>query len=91
MKNSEIYANLVDVSSQNLLLMEDQWKRKRPLWNYMMLKGYPMRTIARKLGVSATRVLRWIRTFAEKTYARADPGSAKVVEIDEMWHYVDSN
>lgn len=52
--------------------------------------GLSMRAIARKLGVSATSVLRWIRTFAEKTYAKPEPANVDVVEIDEMWHYIDS-
>lgn len=47
-------------------------------------KGLSMRTIARKLGVSATSVLRWVRAFAEKTYEKPEPGEVNVVEIDEM-------
>lgn len=52
--------------------------------------GLSMRSIARKFGVSATSVWRWIRAFAEKTYAKPEPTDADVVEIDEMWHYIDS-
>lgn len=52
--------------------------------------GLSMRAIARKFGVSVTSVWRWIRAFAEKTYAKPEPTDADVVEIDEMWHYIDS-
>jgi len=53
-------------------------------------KGLSMRSIARMLDVSATSVLRWIRVFAEKTYKKPEPDSVDVVELDEMWHYVNS-
>lgn len=56
----------------------------------LYVTGLSMRAIARKLGVSATTVLRWIRTCAQKTYAKPAPAKVNVVEIDEMWHYIDS-
>ena len=37
--------------------------------------------------VSTPAVLRWVRLFAEKTYAKPEPAEAVIVELDEMWHY----
>ena len=53
-------------------------------------RGLSMRSIACMLEVSATSVMRWIRNFAEKTYEKPQAGHARVMELDEMWHYVKS-
>ncbi len=52
--------------------------------------GLSMNAIARLLKVSTPAVLRWVRTFAEKSYEKPEPGEAVIVELDEMWHYLGS-
>ena len=52
--------------------------------------GLSFNAIARIYGVATSTVMRWVRTFAEKTYEKPEPGQAVIVELDEMWHYVHS-
>lgn len=52
----------------------------------LYLKGLSFRAIGQLLGVSATAVLKWIRTFSEQFQARPLPGKAEVVELDELCH-----
>jgi len=40
---------------------------------------------------SAPAVLKWARKFAQKTYDKPNPGSAIVMELDEMWHFIKMN
>jgi len=50
-----------------------------------------MNAIARLLGVSTPAVLYWIRTTA-RTLAQKptpQPGQVVVLELDEMWHFVE--
>src|SRR3954451_13970007 len=44
--------------------------------------------IARLLGVSHVAVYKWIRAAGETTAAPAAEPSAGVVQIDELWHFV---
>lgn len=52
--------------------------------------GLSLNSIARMLKVSTPAVLRWVRLFAEKTYQKPEPSEAVIVELDEMWHYLNS-
>ena len=52
--------------------------------------GLSFNAIARIYGVATSTVMRWVRTFAEKTYEKPEPGQAVIVELDEMWHYLHS-
>ena len=52
--------------------------------------GLSLNCIARIFKVSTPAVLRWVRLFAEKTYAKPAPAEAVIVELDEMWHYLGS-
>ena len=54
----------------------------------LYLGGNSMGFIARLLRVSRQTVLDWIRDFAKKNYEKPEPGSAIVLELDEMWHYL---
>lgn len=54
------------------------------------VSGLSFHAVARILGVCATTALRWIRAFAEKTYEKPEPAQAVVVELDEMWHFLNS-
>ena len=52
--------------------------------------GLSFNAIARIYGVATSTVMRWVQTFAEKTYEKPVPGQAVIVELDEMWHYLRS-
>jgi transposase len=52
--------------------------------------GLSMSATGRRLGVSAQSVMRWVRDHARAHCAKPEPaGRAVVVEIDEMWHFVE--
>ena len=44
--------------------------------------------IARLLGISAVSVYRWIRGEAETLRDPEVPADTEIVQIDEMWHFV---
>ena len=45
--------------------------------------------IGRMLGVSNVAVMKWIRKEAEQLPEPAVPKEATLIQIDEMWHFVD--
>jgi len=48
-----------------------------------------MRTISKVVHTDLHAIYRWIRKFAEENYEKPEPASdAIVVELDEMWHYI---
>ena len=53
--------------------------------------GLSMRGIARLLGVSAPAVLYWIRTRGTPLAGKPQPeeGETVVLELDEMWHFLE--
>ena len=44
--------------------------------------------IARLFGVSEVAVFKWIRNEAETLPAPPTPADVKIVQLDEMWHFV---
>ena len=51
--------------------------------------GPSMNAIGKRLGVSAQSVMRWVRDHAQRRCPKPEPtGRAVVVEIDEVWHFV---
>ena len=52
--------------------------------------GLSFRTIGKYLGFSNTMVLIWIREFAKLHYSKPVPKDEIVVELDEMWHFIQS-
>jgi transposase len=52
--------------------------------------GLSMNAIAKRFAVSAQSVLRWVRAHADAHCPRPEPeaGAARVVELDEVWHFV---
>ena len=52
--------------------------------------GLSMNAIAKRFAVSAQSVLRWVRAHADAHCPRPEPapGTACVVELDEVWHFV---
>src|SRR5215208_6403477 len=52
--------------------------------------GLSRSATGRRLGVSAQSVMRWVRDHARDHCPKPEPaGRAVVVEIDEMWHFVE--
>jgi transposase len=52
--------------------------------------GLSLNATAKRLGVSAQSVMRWVRDHAREHCPKPEPaGRAVVVEIDEMWHFVE--
>src|SRR3954471_12545853 len=45
--------------------------------------------LAKLLGVSHVAVYKWVRAAGEGTPAPSDTPSGNIVQIDEMWHFVD--
>ena len=59
------------------------------VWLYS--HGLSLRTIAKFFKVSAKSVYVWIKTFAKQNYTKPEPQSdAVVVELDEMWHFLNN-
>ena len=55
----------------------------------LYINGLSLRTIGRLLKVSAAAVLKWVRQYALENYNKPEPlDSAVVIELDEMWHYL---
>ena len=71
-----------------------QTRRGRPLSQKLMavtlyVNGLSLNAIARLLDVSTPGVLDWVRKFAREHYEKPQPqGNSVVLEMDEMWHYL---
>jgi transposase len=60
------------------------------VWLYM--SGLSMRRISRLCQCSTQSVLNWVREFARAHYEKpALEGQSAILEVDEMWHYVQKN
>ena len=55
----------------------------------LYLHGVSMNAIANWVGVSTPAVLKWIRSHAKDHYEKPIPGKATIIELDEMWHYLE--
>jgi transposase-like protein len=52
--------------------------------------GLSMNAIGKQIGVSAQSVMRWLRRHAEQHCPKPAPaGRTAVVEIDELWHFLE--
>jgi hypothetical protein len=50
--------------------------------------GLSFRTIGVLLGFSTPMILIWVREFAKKHYQKPIPKGEIVIELDEMWHFL---
>jgi transposase len=56
----------------------------------LYLSGLSMNRTAKLLGVSTPSVMAWIEQFAESYAQKPEPeGRALVIELDEVWHYLE--
>ena len=71
--------------------------RGRPLWQkslavFLYCHGVSMNALGNMLGVRASSVLKWIRRYATAHYEKPAPsGKVVVMELDEMWHFLQKN
>lgn len=57
----------------------------------LYISGLSLNRIAHLLNVSTPAVLRWIKAFGERFGERPQiEGTIVILELDEMWHYVNS-
>jgi transposase len=80
--------------SCNYQFTQAMTERGKPLWMkldavLLYLGGMSMNAIANHLNVSAQAVLNWIRDFAQLNNEKPAPATAVVVELDELWHFIE--
>jgi transposase-like protein len=56
----------------------------------LYLVGLSMRTIAKLLSVNASTIMRWIKAFSIENYMKPTPKGPVIIELDEMWHFINS-
>ena len=56
----------------------------------LYLLGLSMRAIAKLFRVNVTTILYWIRNFAIENYEKPTPQGPIDIELDEMWHFINS-
>ena len=55
----------------------------------LYVHGLSLNAIAGMMGVSTPGVLDWVKRFAKAHYEKPAPqGDAVVLELDEMWHFI---
>jgi len=79
----------------NYQFTQTSLERGKPLWMkleavLLYMSGMSMNAIGKHLNVSAQAILNWVREFAEKNKEKPTPGKAVVIELDEMWHFIES-
>jgi transposase len=71
--------------------------RGRPLWQkslavFLYCHGLSMSALGKMFSVHTSSVLKWIRRYATEHYVKPAPGgNAIVMELDEMWHFLQKN
>lgn len=56
----------------------------------LYISGLSMTRTAKIVGVSATSIVNWVREFGKEFKLPQGHGKVVEVEIDEMWHYLNS-
>jgi transposase len=71
--------------------------RGRPLWQkslavFLYCHGVSMNALGNMFDVRASSILKWIRRYATAHYEKPAPsGKIAVMELDEMWHFLQKN
>jgi IS1 family transposase/transposase-like protein len=52
--------------------------------------GLSFNAVAHLLGTTAQSVLRWVCSYVDRYCTKPPPGEAVVIELDEMWHFLQS-
>ncbi|WNY22813.1 hypothetical protein MmiHf6_00980 [Methanimicrococcus hongohii] len=56
----------------------------------LYLNGMSFRSIAKIVNVSHKAVYDWVKSFGIQTYEKPEPEGEIEVELDEMWHFLNS-
>jgi hypothetical protein len=56
----------------------------------LYLSGLSMTRTAKIIGVSPTSIVNWVREFGKEFALPEGSGEVIEIEIDEMWHYIQS-
>jgi len=56
----------------------------------LYVNGLSFRSIAKIVKVSHKAVYDWVKAFGIETYEKPKPSGAVVVELDEMWHFLNA-
>ena len=57
----------------------------------LYINGLSFRAIGKILKVHYSSVYRWVKEYAKLNYEKPEPHSSEIVlELDEMWHYLQS-
>jgi transposase len=68
--------------------------KKKPLAkstaNLLYVMGLSFRAIAKVVGASHVSVMNWIKSFAKKNYKKPQANGVVFLELDEMWHFIQS-
>jgi len=69
---------------------KDKKTKLTAVWLYC--HGLSFRTIAKLFKVNVRSVFNWVKAFAIENYVKPEPPEDSVImlELDEMWHYVNS-
>jgi transposase len=72
---------------------QEQWgfpKKTKYLALYLYLNKMSIRSIAKTVGASAPAVLSWIKEMGESLPTTNKKRYVEAVEVDEMWHYLET-
>ena len=56
----------------------------------LYLLGLSMRVIAKLFHVNVSTILYWVRNYAIENYEKPKPQGPVIIELDEMWHFINS-
>ena len=56
----------------------------------LYINGLSFRAIAKIVKVSHKAVFDWVKNFGLETYEKPQPKGDVVIELDEMWHFLNS-
>jgi transposase-like protein len=66
-------------------------KKDKTLAVWLYLHGLSFRTIAKLFKVTPKAIYDWVKKYAQENYVKPVPqGELVVIELDEMWHYLQS-
>ena len=69
---------------------KDEKTKMTAVWLYC--HGLSFRTIAKYFKVNVRSVFNWVKAFAKENYVKPEPvdDAVIVLELDEMWHYLNN-
>jgi len=68
---------------------EERYQRQKALAILLVCMGLSYRASGKVVGVVRNTVYEWFKAFASQIELSLPEGSLDVVEVDEMWHFVE--